>query len=178
MPNFFRINIPAWKIVNSGMRQIHFYICLHLCCLQKYSNIICRYASFFSLFFFAVKISPHVRLKVRVKEKENPAWCGSECRSVCGDGGVGWEVMWPVLVAMELSVGWGASTWELLHWRLNVLLLLDDLLQEQQKTLAQQSSEAQQVSATSPPPAPAAAAGWCHVVRRFLPSPVSFSGGI
>lgn len=145
------------------MRQIHFHICLHLCCLQKYSNIIYRYASF-------CFISPHVRLRVRVKEKKNPAWCGSAGQ--CGDGGV-WEVMWPVIGAVELSVGWGASTWELPRWRLNVLLLLDDLLQEQQKTLAQQSSEAQQVSATSPPPAPAATAGGVTSFGSFYHPPLA-----
>lgn len=96
---FFRINIPAWKIVDSGMRQIHFHICLHLCCLQKYSDIIYRYASF-------CFISPHVRLKVRVKEKKNPAWCGSAGQ--CGDGGYGrscdqWLGRWSWVLAEGLQ---------------------------------------------------------------------------
>lgn len=64
---------------------------------KKYSNVICRSASFFfSVFivhiFFTLIMSPSVRLKERARETKNLPGVG-QCRSLCGDAGWGVGVM-------------------------------------------------------------------------------------
>lgn len=88
---FCWINIETLEaIVDSAKKWIHLHICLLLEIWQRHLSICIFYLFIYYLFVcFADEINPHIKLKVSLKVNENPPWCGSECRSVCGDGGVG-----------------------------------------------------------------------------------------